>query len=77
MVITAAPEGVVVEVPLGVAEGSPSQERVLRIAAMLRDAELAGGPVTIQRRSTSARPVSFAMRRRARLRAEGTAELAS
>ena len=40
MATTAAPDGVVLDVVRG-AEGSPSQERLIRIAAMLRDAELA------------------------------------
>jgi hypothetical protein len=39
-VVTAAvPDGVVVEVPVRVTDHSPSQERLTRIAAMLRDAE--------------------------------------
>jgi hypothetical protein len=37
----AVPDGVVVEVVAGATDSSPSQERLLRIAAMLRDAELA------------------------------------
>ena len=40
MATTAAPDGVVLDVMRG-ADGSPSQERLIRIAAMLRDAELA------------------------------------
>jgi hypothetical protein len=40
MATTAAPDGVVLDVVRG-ADGSPSQERLVRIAAMLRDAELA------------------------------------
>ena len=40
MATTAAPDGVVLDVVRGV-DGSPSQERLLRIAAMLRDAERA------------------------------------
>jgi hypothetical protein len=39
-VVTAAvPDGIVVEVPVGATDHSPSQERLTRIAAMLRDAE--------------------------------------
>ena len=40
MATTASPDGVVLDVVRG-ADGSPSQERLVRIAAMLRDAELA------------------------------------
>jgi hypothetical protein len=40
MATTAAPDGVVLDGGRG-ADGSPSQERLIRIAAMLRDAELA------------------------------------
>jgi hypothetical protein len=39
------PDGVVLEVAIGVADNSPSQERLTRIAAMLREAEQAM-PVT-------------------------------
>jgi hypothetical protein len=35
----AVPDGVVVEVPVPATDHSPSQERLTRIAAMLRDAE--------------------------------------
>jgi hypothetical protein len=38
---TAAPDGVILDVAVRGAEGSPSQERLIRIAAMLRDAEQA------------------------------------
>jgi len=43
---TAVPDGVVVEVPVGATDNSPSQERLTRIAAMLRDAEQQSMPVT-------------------------------
>jgi hypothetical protein len=39
----AAPDGVVLEVTVRVAD-SPSQERLGRIAAMLREADMAGHP---------------------------------
>jgi|tagenome__1003787_1003787.scaffolds.fasta_scaffold20901798_2 hypothetical protein len=55
MATTAAPDGVVLDVVRG-ADGSPSQERLVRIAAMLRDAELAV-PVTTRRRENG-RPVT-------------------
>ena len=42
MATTAAPDGVILDVPVGGVDGSPSQERLVRIAAMLRDAELRG-----------------------------------
>jgi hypothetical protein len=45
---TAAPDGVVLDLAVRGAEGSPSQERLIRIAAMLRDAEQAM-PVTAHR----------------------------
>ena len=48
MATAAVPDGVVVEVAGGVAESSPSQERLGRIAAMLRDAESAA-PVPTDR----------------------------
>jgi hypothetical protein len=35
----AVPDGVVVELPVAATDHSPSQERLTRIAAMLRDAE--------------------------------------
>jgi hypothetical protein len=35
----AVPDGVLVEVPVGATDNSPSQERLTRIAVMLRDAE--------------------------------------
>jgi hypothetical protein len=41
----AVPDGFVVEVPVGATDHSPSQERLTRIAAMLRDAEQSA-PVT-------------------------------
>jgi hypothetical protein len=47
MPTTAAPDGVVFEVAIPAAD-SPSQERLGRIAALLRDAELAG-PVALPR----------------------------
>ena len=55
MATTAAPDGVILDVVRG-ADGSPSQERLVRIAAMLRDAELAvpAGP-TRDRRSRRTR----------------------
>ena len=40
------PDGVVLEVAIGVADNSPSQERLTRIAAMLKDAEQ-GMPATV------------------------------
>jgi hypothetical protein len=43
---TAAPDGVILDVVVRGAEGSPSQERLGRIAAMLRDAELAVSETT-------------------------------
>ena len=47
MATTAAPDGVVLDVVRG-ADGSPSQERLIRIAAMLRDAELAAPAATVR-----------------------------
>jgi hypothetical protein len=44
----AVPDGVVVEVPVGATDHSPSQERLTRIAGMLRDAEQSA-PVTFPR----------------------------
>jgi hypothetical protein len=43
MTAMAAPEGVVLEVAVRAAD-SPSQERLSRIAGMLRDAEMAAHP---------------------------------
>jgi hypothetical protein len=43
MTAMAAPDGVVLEVAVRAAD-SPSQERLGRIAAMLREAEMAGHP---------------------------------
>lgn len=43
MTAMAAPEGVVLEVTVRAAD-SPSQERLGRIAAMLREADMAGHP---------------------------------
>ena len=39
MAAAAVPDGVVIEVPVAATDHSPSQERLTRIAAMLRDAE--------------------------------------
>ena len=51
MATTAAPDGVVLDVVRG-ADGSPSQERLVRIAAMLRDAELAIPAPAVRERLT-------------------------
>jgi hypothetical protein len=57
MATTAAPDGVILDVVRG-ADGSPSQERLLRIAAMLRDAEqaLPGDSGRPRRRGGERRP---------------------
>jgi hypothetical protein len=55
MATTAAPDGVILDVVRG-ADGSPSQERLVRIAAMLRDAE----------RGAPARPAAERLARRTR-----------
>ena len=44
MATAAVPDGVVVEVPVAATDHSPSQERLTRIAAMLREAEQATAP---------------------------------
>ena len=65
MATTAAPDGVVLDGGRG-ADGSPSQERLIRIAAMLRDAEFAGqlaaGRQARGRRGQAARRTSRARR---------------
>jgi hypothetical protein len=48
MTAMAAPEGVVLEVTVRAAD-SPSQERLGRIAAMLREADMAGHPSAARR----------------------------
>jgi hypothetical protein len=59
-------------------DGSPSRDRLSRIAAMIRDAEHAGGAAGgTHRRTAAARPIPLATRRRARQRAEGVVHLAS
>jgi hypothetical protein len=58
-------------------DGSPSRDRLSRIAAMIRDAEHAGGAAGAPRRAAAARPIPLATRRRARQRAEGVVHLAS
>jgi hypothetical protein len=64
MATTAAPDGVVLNVVRG-ADGSPSQERLVRIAAMLREAELAV-PVATRRPERGRRDQR--VRRTARIR---------
>jgi hypothetical protein len=48
MATTAAPDSVIVDVGARGPDGSPSQERLGRIAAMLRDAELAVPAATVR-----------------------------
>ena len=58
-------------------DGSPSRDRLSRIAGMIRDAERAGEAGHGRpRRVQAARLIPLATRRRARLRAEGVVELA-
>jgi hypothetical protein len=58
-------------------DGSPSRDRLSRIAAMIRDAERAGeASHSRPQRGRAARLIPLATRRRARLRAEGIVELA-
>jgi hypothetical protein len=58
-------------------DGSPSRDRLSRIAAMIRDAERAGEASHRRpQRGQAARLIPLATRRRARLRAEGIVELA-
>jgi hypothetical protein len=64
MATTAAPDGVILEVAVVVGEGSPSQERLVRIAAMLRDAEQAA-PVSRRRSRGSQRERGTPRTRRA------------
>jgi hypothetical protein len=64
MATTAAPDGVVLDV-VRAADGSPSQERLVRIAAMLRDAELAG---SVSRRHEEHGPRGRHGRRTSRVR---------
>ena len=64
MATTAAPDGVVLDVVRG-ADGSPSQERLVRIAAMLREAELA---VPVATRRTEPGRRGFRTRRTPRVR---------
>jgi hypothetical protein len=59
-------------------DGSPSRDRLSRIAGMIRDAEHASGAAGSRpRRAAAARPIPLAARRRARQRAEGVVHLAS
>jgi hypothetical protein len=51
MATTATPDGVLLEVPARGGD-SPSQERLSRIAAMLRDADMAAHP-SVRRRGGS------------------------
>ena len=58
-------------------DGSPSRDRLSRIAAMIRDAERAGEASHRRpQRGQAARLIPLGTRRRARLRAEGIVELA-
>ncbi len=50
MATAAVPDGVVLGISVGVADSSPSQERLTRIAAMLRDAERSGHATAAQAR---------------------------
>jgi hypothetical protein len=54
MATTAAPDGVLLEVPARAGD-SPSQERLSRIAALLRDADMAAHP-SAHRREARRRP---------------------
>jgi hypothetical protein len=56
VVTTIAPGGVVLEVPARAAD-SPSQERMGRIAGLLRDAEMAAHPSAHRRTPRRRRPV--------------------
>ena len=59
MATTAAPDGVIVDLgAVGlVVPGSPSQERLGRIAAMLREADMAAHPSVRRRGGSRQRPV--------------------
>ena len=64
MATAAVPDGVVVEVAAGATDSSPSQERLTRIAEMLRDAEQAV-PLTAGRNVRQRRPGGDRRRRSA------------